>query len=104
MKELNIYHTNLRNAGLFFTLSLAIITLSSNENVVKSKNIRVLLNISGIICLIISYQLTMELERFSKEEDSKISNNLLLVIQIMKIMTLSLLIIKGYNLFIHKAK
>ena len=46
----------------------------------------------------------MELERFSKEEDSKISNNLLLVIQIMKIMTLSLLIIKGYNLFIHKAK
>ena len=103
MKGLNIYHTNLRNAGLFFTLSLAIITLSSNENVVKSKNIRVLLNISGIICLIVSYQLTIELERFSKE-DGKISNNLLLIIQIMKVMTLSLLIIKGYNLFIHKAK
>ena len=103
MNGLNIYHTNLRNAGLFFTLSLAIITLSSNENVVKSKNIRVLLNISGIICLIVSYQLTIELERFSKE-DGKISNNLLLIIQIMKVMTLSLLIIKGYNLFIHKAK
>ena len=103
MKGLNIYHTNLRNAGLFFTLSLAIITLSSNENVVKSKNIRVLLNISGIICLIVSYQLTIELERFSKE-DGKISNNLLLIIQIMKVMTLSLLIIKCYNLFIHKAK
>ena len=103
MNGLNIYHTNLRNAGLFFTLSLAIITLSSNENVVKSKNIRVLLNISGIICLIVSYQLTIELERFSKE-DGKISNNLLLIIQIMKVMTLSLLIIKCYNLFIHKAK
>ena len=103
MNGLNIYHTNLRNAGLFFTLSLAIITLSSNENVVKSKNIRVLLNISGIICLIVSYQLTIELERFSKE-DGKISNNLLLIIQIMKVMTLSLLIIKAYNLFIHKAK
>ena len=53
-QNINIYHTNLRNIGLYFTLAIGIITLSGNK-VIKNNFVNIILNIIGVIFLFISF-------------------------------------------------
>ena len=93
----SVYHSTLRNVGLYFTLSLGIITLSSNK-VIKDPFINMLLNIIGIIFLYISYSLTLELDNTKDKEG--ITDSLLNINKILKNVMLLLLIIMIYSLFI----
>ena len=59
---LKLYHTNLRNIGLFYTVSIGIITLAHNE-ILKNNIINELLSFIGIIFLFLTYLLTIELNK-----------------------------------------
>lgn len=94
-QNITVYHSNLRNIGLYFTLSLGIITLSAN-NVIKDPLVNLMLNIIGIIFLYISYKLTFELDKIKEG----ITDSLLNISKIIKNVMLLLLIIMIYSLFI----
>lgn len=96
-ENITVYHTNLRNIGLYFTLSLGIITLSSN-NVIKDPLVNLILNIIGIIFLYISHKLTFELDKIKEG----ITDSLLNISKIIKNVMLLLLIVMIYSFFIRK--
>ena len=77
---LKLYHTNLRNIGLFYTVSIGIITLSHNK-ILKSNIINELLSFIGIIFLFLTLLLTLELnkiiENYNTPYNLKIINILL---------------------------
>lgn len=93
----SVYHTTLRNVGLYFTLSLGIITLSSNK-VIKDPIVNIMLNIIGIVFLYISYKLTLELDNTKDKEG--INESLLNITKILKNVMVLLLLIMIYSLFI----
>lgn len=95
--NLNLYHTNLRNVGLFFTLSIGIITLSSNK-IIKDPIINLLFDIIGICLLFLSYKLVKSLDEIKEG----ITQTLINVKNIMKNIILLLLIIMIYSLVISK--
>lgn len=98
-QNVTLYHTTLRNVGLYFTLSLGIITLAANK-VIKDQFVNIFLYIIGIVFLYISYKLTFELDKI-KERDG-ITDSLLNITKILKNVMLLLLIIMIYGLFIMK--
>lgn len=98
-QNVTLYHTTLRNVGLYFTLSLGIITLASNK-VIKDQFVNIFLYIIGIVFLYISYKLTFELDKI-KERDG-ITESLLNITKILKNVMLLLLIMMIYGLFIIK--
>jgi hypothetical protein len=77
---LKLYHTNLRNIGLFYTVSIGIITLSHNK-ILKNNIINELLSFIGIIFLFLTLLLTLELnkiiENYNTPYNLKIINILL---------------------------
>lgn len=98
-QNVSVYHTNLRNIGLYFTLSVGIITLSSNK-VIKDPIVNLLLNLIGIIFLYISYKLTEELDR--SEGKVGITKNMININKILKTVMLILLVVMIYSLILLK--
>ena len=92
MSEVNIYHTNLRNIGLFLTLSIGLITFSS-QGIVKKK-INTLLKLFGIVFLVISFLLSRELHEHIKKNNIK--NSLRNINNILRSMIVIILIIIAY--------
>ena len=95
-QNISLYHTTLRNVGLYFTLSLGIITLASNK-VIKDRFVNIILYIIGIVFLYISRKLTFELDKIKGKEG--ITESLLNITTILKNVMLLLLIIMIYGLF-----
>lgn len=93
MSEVNIYHTNLRNIGLFLTLSIGLITFSS-QGIVKKKSINTLLKLFGIVFLVISFLLSRELHEHIKKNNIK--NSLRNINNILRSMIVIILIIIAY--------
>lgn len=85
--NINLYQAKMTNIGLYFTLSLGIITLSSNK-VIKDNLVNLLLNIIGIIFLYISYKLTLQLEKNKNDNISIILKNVMLLLVIIMVYSL----------------
>jgi hypothetical protein len=75
------YHTNLRNVGLFSSLSIAIISFSQREVMKKNLTNKALFGI-GVVFLFISFILSRELKEYSEKNEKEIGKKLLLVSKI----------------------
>lgn len=75
---LGTYHTNLRNVGLYSSLSIAIIS-AVNRGVLKEDLSNKVLFILGIVLLSVSFILSKELKDYSEKNSEEIGDKLLLV-------------------------
>lgn len=75
------YHTNLRNVGLFSSLSIAIISFSQREVMKKNLTNKALFGI-GVVFLFISFILSRELKEYSEKNEKEIGKKLMLVSKI----------------------
>ena len=97
-EALSLYHTTLRNIGLFFTLHMGITSFSSN-GIIKSQVINYILNINGIIFLLIAFLLSSELENYRKDDTMNISKNLEVISMILRYTIIFMIIKMVYGLF-----
>ena len=97
-QNINIYHTNLRNIGLYFTLAIGIITLSGNK-VIKNNFVNIILNIIGVIFLFISFLLTNELEKHNEKNKGIITKNLRNITSLIKHTMICILLLMIFSLF-----
>ena len=72
------YHTNLRNVGLYSSISIALISFADKGVMKKSLTNQVLFGL-GIIFLLISFILSKELKDHSEKNVDEISDKLLIV-------------------------
>tara|TARA_Y100000817_G_scaffold113871_2_gene89208 strand:+ start:6344 stop:6661 length:318 start_codon:yes stop_codon:yes gene_type:complete len=98
-KGLTIYHTTLRNIGVFFTLHLGVITMSYNK-VINNTTINSILNIVGIVFLTISFLLSNELEEHRKDPNINVGKNLSNVSIIIHYTIIFMIVKMLYGLFI----
>lgn len=75
------YHTNLRNVGLFSSLSIAIISFSQRDVMKKNLTNKALFGI-GVVFLFISFILSRELKEYSEKNEKEIGKKLMLVSKI----------------------
>ena len=75
------YHTNLRNVGLYSSLSLGLISFSQDK-VLKKDITNNVLFILGVIFLVVSFVLSKELKDYSKKNEKYISKKLNFVAKI----------------------
>lgn len=69
------YHTNLRNVGLFSSLSMALLSFSERGVLKKDISNNVLFGL-GIVFLVISFILSKELKDYSEKNEKDISKKL----------------------------
>jgi hypothetical protein len=69
------YHTNLRNVGLFSSLSMALLSFSERRVLKKDISNNVLFGL-GIVFLVISFILSKELKDYSEKNEKDISKKL----------------------------
>ena len=69
------YHTNLRNVGLFSSLSMALLSFSERRVLKKDISNNVLFRL-GIVFLVISFILSKELKDYSEKNEKDISKKL----------------------------
>ena len=77
-KIIGTYHTNLRNVGLYSSLSIALISFADKGVMKKSLTNQVLFGL-GIIFLLISFILSKELKDYSEKNVDEISDKLLII-------------------------
>ena len=75
------YHTNLRNVGLYSSLSLGLISFSQDK-VLKKDITNNVLFILGVIFLVVSFVLSKELKDYSEKNEKYISKKLNFVAKI----------------------
>ena len=75
---LGTYHTNLRNVGLYSSISIALIS-AVNRGVLKKDLSNKVLFILGIVCLSVSFILSKELKDYSEKNNEEIGDKLLMV-------------------------
>ena len=75
------YHTNLRNIGLFSSLSMGILSFSERGILKKNITNNALFGI-GIVFLLISFILSRELKEYSEENKKDISKKLMFIAKI----------------------
>ncbi|MBI52268.1 MAG: hypothetical protein CL779_03510 [Chloroflexi bacterium] len=92
---LGVYHTNLRNIGLYSSISVALVTLS-DKRILKNETVNNSILILGIVSLIISFILTGELREYS-EDNKNISDKLKYIIRMIKYIIIILLIMLFYS-------
>ena len=78
---LGTYHTNLRNIGLFSSLSMGILSFSQEGVLKKNLTNKALFGI-GIVFLMISFILSRELKEHSKVNEKEIGEKLMFVSKI----------------------
>jgi len=78
---LGTYHTNLRNIGLFSSLSMGLLTFSQRGILKKDLTNKALFGI-GIIFLLISFILSRELKEHSNKNEKEISDKLMFIAKI----------------------
>ena len=72
------YHTNLRNVGLYSSISIALLSFA-DRGVLKKDLANKVLFVLGIVFLIVSFILSKELKEYSKNNKKDISDKLSLV-------------------------
>jgi hypothetical protein len=75
---LGTYHTNLRNVGLYSSISIALISFV-DRGVLKKDLANKVLFILGIVFLSVSFILSKELKDYSQKNNEEVGNKLLLV-------------------------
>ena len=75
---LGTYHTNLRNVGLYSSISIALISFADKGVLKKSLTNNVLFGL-GIVFLLISFILSKELKDYSEKNVDEISDKLLII-------------------------
>jgi small-conductance mechanosensitive channel len=75
------YHTNLRNVGLYSSISIALLSFSNNGVLKKDLANNVLFGL-GVVFLLVSFILSKELKEYSEKNKEDISERLLLVSKI----------------------
>lgn len=75
---LGTYHTNLRNVGLYSSISIALISFADKGVLKKSLTNNVLFGL-GIVFLLISFILSKELKDYSEKNEDEISDKLLII-------------------------
>jgi small-conductance mechanosensitive channel len=75
------YHTNLRNVGLYSSISIALLSFSNNGVLKKDLANNVLFGL-GVVLLLVSFILSKELKEYSEKNKEDISERLLLVSKI----------------------
>lgn len=93
----NIYHTNLRNVGLYLTLSITMITFSSKD-FIKNKTTKTLLTFLGVVFLLISFILSNELHTHIQKNKEEIGSNLKTVYSLIHFIILIFILIQLYSL------
>ena len=90
------YHTNLRNVGLYSSLSLGLISFSQDK--VLQKNItNNTLFVLGLIFLVVSFVLSKELKDYSEEHKKDISKKLNFVAKIINYTLIVFLTVVTYS-------
>ena len=69
------YHTNLRNVGLYSSLSLGLLSFSQDK-VLKKNVTNNILFVLGLIFLVVSFVLSKELKDYSEKHEKEISKKL----------------------------
>ena len=72
------YHTNLRNVGLYSSISIALLSFA-DRGVLKKDLANKVLFVLGIVFLLVSFILSKELKEYSKNNKKDISDKLSLV-------------------------
>lgn len=75
---LGTYHTNLRNVGLYSSISIALISFV-DRGVLKKDLANKVLFILGIVFLSVSFILSKELKDYSEKNNEEIGDKLLMV-------------------------
>jgi len=75
-----LYHTNLRNVGLYSSLSIAL--LSFSHNIIKNEIVNKVLFSLGAVFLIVSFILSKELKEYSENNKEYISERLTIISKI----------------------
>ena len=75
------YHTNLRNVGLYSSISIALLSFA-DRGVLKKDLANKVLFVLGIVFLLVSFILSKELKEYSKNNKKDISDKLSLVSKI----------------------
>ena len=78
----NLYHTNLRNVGLFSSLSMALLSFSEKGVLKKDISNKVIFSL-GLILLVVSFILSKELKEYSERNKKDISKKLTFIAKIM---------------------
>ena len=76
------YHTNLRNVGLFSSLSIALLSFSEKGVLKKDISNKVVFSL-GLIFLVVSFILAKELKEYSERNQKDISKKLTFIAKIM---------------------
>ncbi len=93
---LGTYHTNLRNIGLYCSLSLALLSFSEKDILKKNISNKVLFAL-GLVFLVISFILSKELKQYSQENKKQISKKLVLISKIINYTIIIFLITVIYS-------
>ena len=75
------YHTNLRNVGLYSSISIGLLSFA-DRSVLKKDLANKVLFVLGIVFLLVSFILSKELKEYSKNNKKDISDKLSLVSKI----------------------
>lgn len=90
------YHTNLRNVGLYSSISIALLSFSNNGVLKKDLANNVLFGL-GVVLLLVSFILSKELKEYSEKNKEDISERLLLVSKIINYTIIIFLTVVVYS-------
>ena len=75
------YHTNLRNVGLYSSISIALLSFAHKKVLVNDLANKILFGL-GIVFLIVSFILSKELKKISEENKEELSDKLVMISKI----------------------
>mgnify|MGYP001189680554 CR=1 FL=1 len=75
------YHTNLRNVGLYSSLSIALLSFVHRKVLVNDLANKTLFGL-GLVFLIVSFILSKELKKISEENKEELSDKLVMISKI----------------------
>jgi small-conductance mechanosensitive channel len=75
------YHTNLRNIGLYSSISIALLSFSNND-ILKKELANNTMFVLGIVFLLVSFILSKELKEYSETNKEDISERLYFISKI----------------------
>jgi len=75
------YHTNLRNVGLYSSISIALLSFVDRKVLVNDLANKTLFGI-GLVFLIVSFILSKELKKISEENKEELSDKLVMISKI----------------------
>jgi len=75
------YHTNLRNVGLYSSISIALLSFVDKKVLVNDLANKILFGL-GLVFLIVSFILSKELKKISEENKEELSDKLVMISKI----------------------